>query len=757
MSEYRRFKLVLMAGVFAGALHVGAGRSLCASSPREVLQGQYRKALLSGVATVAAPGAGGALSVFGQDAFVVVAGGAEGALREPVVAAATLGKGRVVAFGHESYFKAPALAQKDTGRLILNAVRWAGGKAAAPRIAVRGQGGLPAFLGKHKLKAVALDDAAWTAKLKSFDVLCMRVSSAGAPAGEAVAKFVAAGGGLVVADCGWGWLRLNRGKGLLADHPGNLLLARAGISWGGGRLKPTVQGGYEARGNPPVLCHAGRALEALAAHEAGKAKLAAADVTQATHVVRRMAQCVQLSNALLRGKVERLGKDFGVRLIPTARRPLTDKTPLGRLLMELAVVQMRSLPPERVRAHPAAAAFPGSVGAEAKRVRRELMIDTGIGGWHSTGLYAAPGEVITVQLSPAAAGKRLSVRIGAHKDGLWRHRSWRRSPEVCRAYRIDSPLTRAANAFGGLVYIDVPGGCKLGRVPITVAGAVEAPYFVLGRTDPAAWRKTIRHRPAPWAELATSKVVLTLPSKVVATLDDPTGVMKFWDEVLDACAELVAIPLKRPRPERFVTDVQISAGYMHSGYPIMTQLDMPRVMIDVPLMKREGHGGVWGLFHELGHNHQSRDWTFNGAGEVTVNLLTLYVFDKVCGRPPSAFGRISGKTRTAKIKAYIAGGANFESRWKRDPFLALMMYVQLQEAFGWAPFKKVFAEYRSLPRGSRPRSDADRRDQWMVRFSRTVGRNLGPFFQTWGVPTSEKARASIAKLPAWMPKDFQSK
>jgi hypothetical protein len=33
----------------------------------------------------------------------------------------------------------------------------------------------------------------------------------------------------------------------------------------------------------------------------------------------------------------------------------------------------------------------------------------------------------------------------------------------------------------------------------------------------------------------------------------------------------------------------------------------------------------------------------------------------------------------------------------------------------------------------------------------TVGRNLGPFFEAWGVPTSPEARQSLADLPAWMP------
>ena len=80
-----------------------------------------------------------------------------------------------------------------------------------------------------------------------------------------------------------------------------------------------------------------------------------------------------------------------------------------------------------------------------------------------------------------------------------------------------------------------------------------------------------------------------------------------------------------------------------------------------------------------------------------------------------------------------------------------MMYIQLYEGFGWKPFEHVFAEYRTLPRAERPRSDDAKRDEWLVRFSNAVGKNLGPFFEAWGVPTSAPARASIEKLPAWMP------
>ena len=116
-----------------------------------------------------------------------------------------------------------------------------------------------------------------------------------------------------------------------------------------------------------------------------------------------------------------------------------------------------------------------------------------------------------------------------------------------------------------------------------------------------------------------------------------------------------------------------------------------------------------------------------------------------------------GKQLTDEImRRYFAQAPTLE-RWHSDPFQALIKYQQLREAFGWEAFKQVFAEYRALPANERPRNDDARRDQWLVRMSRTTGRNLGPFFEAWGVRTSAEARASVADLPTWMPDNFPPK
>ena len=77
-----------------------------------------------------------------------------------------------------------------------------------------------------------------------------------------------------------------------------------------------------------------------------------------------------------------------------------------------------------------------------------------------------------------------------------------------------------------------------------------------------------------------------------------------------------------------------------------------------------------------------------------------------------------------RMKAYLDHGAKFEA-WQEDPFLALILYNQLREGFGWEPYKKVFAEYRALAPSQRPKNDDEKRDQWMVRFSRAVGKIWG--------------------------------
>lgn len=89
--------------------------------------------------------------------------------------------------------------------------------------------------------------------------------------------------------------------------------------------------------------------------------------------------------------------------------------------------------------------------------------------------------------------------------------------------------------------------------------------------------------------------------------------MDLWRKVVSVKDALAGSTSERRRPERIVLDTQISVGWMHSGYPIIAHLRDAPISVDAEKLRADG----WGFFHELGHNYQSGDWTFEGTGEVT--------------------------------------------------------------------------------------------------------------------------------------------
>jgi hypothetical protein len=704
--------------------------------------------LTQGIAKIGSPGSPGRVCVFGDAAFPVVVGKANNTV-QPVVGAARLGAGRIVVFGHTGYFDAANLKEADTGKFLRHCLTWAGHGAAAPNVVALGAKGLTDALLSIGITAAAAD----LAKLAPTQVLIAEAGRLKAVDVDAIVKFIRAGGGFVTAATGWGWKQLNPGKELATDLVVNRILNQAGLAIADHSLSDTTSGGFAVSTNVPLLAHAGRALTAALASTGGAVKLTKADETLISATLIGAMENLPANDTQFLPRLRALANHPKAAAVPTPAAPVRSAHLAARLQITMQGQSLRTLPPEQTRAHPAAEFFPGAVPRTAARLGTVTVnVDTRVRDWHSTGLYAAPGEVITVTVPAHAAPLKLKVRLGAHKDELWHLDAWKRFPEITREFPLDAPVTKAAGAFGGLIYIVVPKDCAPGTVTVQIAGAVAAPTYFHGRTRLEQWRATIRHHPAPWGEIASSKVVVTLPAEVLRTLDDPKALMETWDRVLDLVAELATIPKERERPERIVCDEQISAGYMHSGYPIMTWMDQPKNFASRDALIK----GNWGIFHELGHNHQAPEWTFEGTGEVTCNLFSLYVYDQLCGVKPRDYVHGGRGTPVIQLhKKFFATGTPSFERWQREPFTALCLYVQLQDAFGWETYRKVFAEYRALPPAERPKTDADKRDQWMVRLSRAVGRNLGPFFTKWQIPVSDAALQSIAHLPPWMPPDLR--
>lgn len=723
-------------------------------SPRDV------ERLLEGVHEIAAPGVPGQLAVFGDSAAVLVVG-ADRHLHVPVVAAATWDNGKVLAFGHDGYFRKDALETAGTGRLLLNAIAWCGKGRVGVLVHERE---LYAFLVSRGVPAELLTIQDFPAAFRRYRVLCFRPSDVPDELLPSMAQFARKGGGLIVAETGWGWLQLNPGK-TLHQSRANRLLHPAGIVWTDGLAARTSPAGFWAGRGVYPTCHAKKALFMLFGSElAGvgsvpgetdlpqplSSSTGPSDLLrqQAVYSLQQACRFVPAENETF-WKPLRNFVQVDKQPVPTLRTPVTQHMEQERLKIILFTEISKVLPPEEIPIHPAAADFPGLVPASVPRRQKTVTFDPRRPGWQSTGCYVPPGEVVGVRVLGDFRPGQIVIQIGCHSDTLWHLDTWRRMPELVRRIPIGKEFMRLSSPFGGLLYVEFVDSPNGGNVQLTFDGVVDAPYFVYGKTRSEDWHNLLK-QPVPWAELESEKIVLTLPTEAARLIRDPAQQLSFWNRVLDACAELAGREVARERPERIVTDRQISAGYMHAGYPIMTHLDVAELLAQPD---REHSDPRWGIFHELGHNHQSPDWTFPEVGEVTCNLFTIHVLETVCGMKDRSAMHPGLAGREKRIADYFASPPSLD-RLARDPFLGLIPYLQLQEAFGWEAYRRVFAEYRLLPSQQRPRTNQEKIDQWVVRFSKAVGRNLAPFHRSWGFPVSEKAEKEIEHLPRWMPEGF---
>lgn len=699
------------------------------------MQGSDFRALTQGVARIEAPGAlAGTAAVLEPSGFVVLTaenGGNPG----PLAVATNEGKGRAVAVAHEGFFSPENLNREGNRRFFVNALTWLG--QGKKRVSAVTLGIAPEFL---RAAGFEVARSAADPTRGSADVLCMTQDALSyPPLTEWVIEWVKNGGGLLVAGPVWGWRQLNPGKSLSKDLSGNRMLIPLGLALTDG----TQDGPFTPKdASIPTLTIPG-ALAAIGDPQKSRAALG---------TIERALGAVPDRHPLALAVARRTAGEG--TLAPTREKPLGLDRPFSRLKARLDLAAIDAQKPEEVRAHPASVSFPGAVPASAPRVGKTLSIDTRVSEWHSTGLYAAPGQVVSVSIPASATALGLRVRIGAHSDTLWHLDKWERFPEVTREWPLTATETKVASAFGGPVYVVVPeGGAGAQSIPVQIRGGVEAPLFVRGQTMPEEWARQ-RLAPGPWAELVAGKVALTVPSAVVRTLDDPEALMAYWDEVLENGYSFYAAPVRR-RPERYCVDRQIGAGYMHSGYPIMTGDDVAQKFVTLSTLRGDDGNTVWGFYHELGHNFQEPEWTWDGCGEVTNNLFSLYggeklnrTYDESTRSYPRAHPAVRPDALEKTVARHRAAGAPYAG-WQDDPWLALSTFIDLRNAFGWEPFTKVFAEYQKLKPGERPRTDTEKHDAFVVRFSRIVGKNIRPHFAWYGIPTTDSGCRSVASLPGW--------
>jgi hypothetical protein len=448
-------------------------------------------------------------------------------------------------------------------------------------------------------------------------------------------------------------------------------------------------------------------------------------------------------------------------ITPTKKAPFVPPAEAARAETVDAIKAYMAKEPGTFGAHASAQDFPGIVEGK-ERVARTVAYDsnlvhrwdttagnapnlaTGPDAWQETGLYAAPGEIVTVKVAAIPENRVVKVIVGCHRDALFKLDKWNRFPLITRTFELKVGDNKVANPFGGQLFIqsshkDWRKPVKASpATPLQFANAVAMPTYVLGKDSPESWMKA-KQLPAPWVTLVGKQVILHVQAHEVKKLADPKGLLEWWDKAMALEDDLVG--LVRLAPERVVPDRQISAGFMHSGYPFMCWIDpSQKDSIDLPKLTKEGN---WGFFHELGHNHQRTSWTFEGQTEVTCNLFSLYVMEKLVGKP-------QGKGHPAMEKLDELLAKRFAAEPNKGPFEQLATFVVLIRAHGWGPLRETLRSYGSVatPKGA---TKEQLQSVFAERYGKAAKADVSEYFEKMGYHVEATAKASLKGFPAFKP------
>lgn len=397
----------------------------------------------------------------------------------------------------------------------------------------------------------------------------------------------------------------------------------------------------------------------------------------------------------------------------------------------------------------------------------------------STGLYAAPGELVIVDVPSNMYS--LTLQVGAWTDNLTALAATKpinRDPLIYSRTQLAPGRNYVRNLYGGNIYI-IPNVSLPNPIDLVFTNVCKSPDFVLGETTNSQWKDMITKSCVPFLELRGKSMILTVPRQYCIShpITNPEELMKEWDLCMDedfygwmglSANPTDPIDLAPLLPYRIVLDPNPSVGYGHSGFPIVATNDINwfKFSTDINVLRKSK---PWGTYHEIGHNTQQSYWSWSTLGETTNNLFIYKLAKRNSLKDPSAwpalhdinaaadqYEDLSARFATAiTFSSEINATKNFDGSDARidNSFNRLTPFVQLFEKIpanwdgngqpdGWGFFPYLYSQAR---RGVRvPVGDLGKHDFFYETLSNYTKHDMHLFFNAWGIQLSELAKNRIA-------------
>ena len=363
--------------------------------------------------------------------------------------------------------------------------------------------------------------------------------------------------------------------------------------------------------------------------------------------------------------------------------------------------------------------------------------------YEPTGIFCRANEQIRIQLH---GNQSTTAYIGTFNYPQGGHRPTART--------LNPGVNTISSPTAGLLYINDEHAIGTTLTVDVENGGIASPLFILGRHSQQDFQHMLNTMTASgMIELRGNRSLVTVSRQFGlshVTGRDPSILMRLIDATIenqDECSGLDPnMPHERDRPDlhykAFTEDTRPNVFMWASNFSTGYRSASLRYILDPHFYQHNG----WGPWHEQGHTRQLTSWLWhrNSLIETTVNIYTLFTERDFDQYPMNRVER-DGRYTTA-FNYFNQLHKDFHSL---DVFVKLLMFWQLDLAFGRNFYPTLHRLYRALPMDALPGINwHDVGLQFFIYMtSLATNRNLAPYFEMWGLRPSVETLTRISAFP----------
>jgi hypothetical protein len=363
-----------------------------------------------------------------------------------------------------------------------------------------------------------------------------------------------------------------------------------------------------------------------------------------------------------------------------------------------------------------------------------------------TGLYLAPGSIVSVTVPSSLVGQDFWIRVGSHDWDLTDRTDFRRLDRISKKFAINSTTIDVFNPLGGAISVLVPYGANNGIVEVSINNGVEAPFFSIKSFYETSDFEAELNKPGPWAVFETENVMFTIPKhSIVPGQYDLLQAMLDWENAIRGMNSILARQIIPDKHNMYmIADVDIRFGAYSIGYP----------MSNTPINYLEVPGTAYFLngpgpddetnFHEMGHALAISK--FSGEEEALVNFPYIMALNYGLGVDLNEAVNYSfvpntyniDKTATHRMVSNTFGSARDISNTTTDEVRyqhrGYGHYFEIVNILGWCPLRNFWKqEFIDFENGIDYGINDQDIDSRILRMSKAAKADLRPLFHIYGI------------------------